>query len=127
MEPVIDPDHRLLFSRWLDNHGEARPDDMSRGEESRIDRNRFRLILRFRFLLNLGRVFWILVGLGRVTEMLPQSIQQRLGIVLELKSPLEVQGDLGTLMFERPRFEPEQAAGSGNGDVEWPALAVICA
>src|SRR5271157_299031 len=125
MEPVIDPDLRLLFSRWLDNHGIARPDHMSRGEESRIDRNRLRLILRFCFLLNLGRGFWILVGLGRVAEMLLQSIQQRLGIVLELKSALEVQGDLGTLMFERPRFEPEEAARPGNGDVEWLALTII--
>ena len=125
MEPVIDPDHRLLFSRWLDDHRIARPDDMSRGEESRIDWNRLRLILRFCFLLNLGRGFWILVDLGRIVEMLPQSIQQRPGIVLELKSALEVQGDLGTLMFERARFEPEEATGPGNGDVEWLPLIVI--
>src|SRR5271157_952001 len=125
MGPVIDPDHRLPLFWWLDNYGEARPDNMSRGEKSGIDRNRLRLILRSCFFLNLGRCFWILVGLARVAEMLPQSIQQRPGIVRELKAPLEVQGDLGTLMFERPRFEPEQAVGSGNGDVEWLALTVI--
>ena len=125
MELVIDPDHRLLFSRWLDDHRIARPDDMSRGEKSGIDRNRLRLILRSCFLLNLGRGFWILVGLGRVAEMLPQSTKQRPGIVLELKSALEEQGDLGTLTFERPRFEPEEAARPGNSDVEWLALIVI--
>jgi hypothetical protein len=110
MEPVIDPDHRLPLSWWLDNYGEARPDDMSRGEKSGIDRNRLRLILRSCFFLNLGRCFWILVGLGRVAEMLLQSIPQRPGIVLELKSALEVQGDLGILMVDRPRFEPEQTS-----------------